>query len=254
LPRNVLNEDRHIHIAALQDSKHNSVCPVKLLVIHALRTGAVDASSWEDLTAQTLRRRDRTVQWKTPNRPVISAIVPGHCAFLDLEKPARTGQILNTLADMGRRAKLVVKATTHDLRRGSVKDISHLKEDVRGFATPAVAAAVGHRMSTYMNDVTASYNGGSDVSIWTLRAESGFKDRQAPMLADQRFVARIPGKHEAQTYCTAEGWDAEDPRALRTAKRRLVEDQETSWRIISKNADASADSLPHKKRFTTSKQ
>jgi hypothetical protein len=254
LPRNVLNEDRYIHIAALQDSKHNSVCPVKLLVIHALRTGAVDPSSWEDLTAQTLRRRDRTVQWKTPDRPVISAIVPGKCSFLDLEKPARTGQIMNTLVNMGRKAKLVVKATTHDLRRGSVKDISHLKEDVRGFATPTVAAAVGHRVSTYMNDVTASYNGGSDVSIWTLRAESGFKDRQAPMLADSLFVARKPEKHEAQTYCAAQGWDAEDPHALRNAKRRLVEDQENTWRIASKNADVSADTLPHKKRFTTSKQ
>lgn len=65
-PRNVLNEDRHVHIAALQDSKHNSVCPVKLLVILALRTGAVDATSWEELKTQTLRRQDRTVQWKIP--------------------------------------------------------------------------------------------------------------------------------------------------------------------------------------------
>jgi hypothetical protein len=105
-----------------------------------------------------------------------------------------------------------------------------------------------------MNDVTASYNGGSDVSIWTLRAESGFKDRQAPILADSPFVARNPGKHEVQTYCAAEGWDAEDPHALRNAKRRLVEDQENAWRIASKNADVSADPLPHKKRFTTSKQ
>jgi hypothetical protein len=58
-------------------------------------------------------------------------------------KPARTGQIMYSLATMARRAKLAVKVTTHDLRRDAVKDISHLKEGIRGYATPTVAAAVG---------------------------------------------------------------------------------------------------------------
>ena len=80
------------------------------------------------------------MQWKTPERPVISAIVP------DLETPAGTGQVIRSLANMGRKARLTVKVATHDLRRGSVKDISHLQSEVRGYATPAVAAAVGHRV------------------------------------------------------------------------------------------------------------
>jgi hypothetical protein len=66
---------------------------------------------------------------------------------------------------MGRKAKLTVKVATYDLRRGSAKDIAHLKEEVRGFATPAVAAALGHKVSAYMNDVTASYVGDSDASL-----------------------------------------------------------------------------------------
>jgi hypothetical protein len=210
-----------VAIAALQDEKHNSVCAVKLLVIHALRTGAVDALSWEELKAQTLRRRDRTVQWKTPKRPVVSAIVPGQCSFLDLEKPARTGQILSTLASMGRKAKLTVKVTTHDLRRGSAKDIAHLKEEVRGFATPTVAAALGHKLSAYMNDVTALYVGDSDASIWTMRAESGFKDRKAPMVGQSPFVAKNPNRDEVQKYCAKKGLDADDALVVRNVKRHL---------------------------------
>jgi hypothetical protein len=46
-------------------------------------------------------------------------------------------------------------------------------------------------MSTYMRDVTATYNGGSDVSICTLRAESGFQDHQAPMLANRPISREI---------------------------------------------------------------
>jgi hypothetical protein len=48
-----------------------------------------------------------------------------------------------SLATMARKAKLAVKVTTHDLRPDAVKDISHLKEGIRGYATPTVAAAVG---------------------------------------------------------------------------------------------------------------
>lgn len=249
-PRNVLNEDRDVHVAALQDSKHNSVCAVKLLVIHALRTGAVDATSWEELKTQTLRRRDRTVQWKTSERPVVSAIVPGQCSFLDLEKPARTGQILCTLASMGRKAKLTVKVATHDLRRGSAKDIAHLKGEIRGFATPTVAAALGHRISSYMKDVTASYTGGSDASIWTLRAESGFADRKAPMVGQSPFVAKNPNHDEVQKYCAMKGWDADDAIIVRRVKRHLVEDQEEAWRSENRNASVSTEP-PAKKKFLT---
>jgi len=156
---------------------------------------------------------------------------------------------------MGHKAKITVDVTTYDLRRGSVKDISHLKEDVRGFATVAVAKAIGHMNSTFMRDVTEQYNGGSDISTWSLRAQSGFKDRGAPMLADSPFVARIPERSEVQAYCAAQGRDAMDSRVARNAKRHLIEDQEKAWQADSKNAEASVDRPPKvKKRFTTGKQ
>lgn len=190
------------------------------------------------------------MQWKTPKRPVVSAIVPGQCSFLDLEKPARTGQILCTIVDMGRKAKLTVKVAPRDLRRGSAKDIAHLKGEVRGFATPAVAAALGHKISTYMNDVTASYVGDSDASIWTLRAESGFKDRKAPMVGQSPFIAKNPNRDEVQEYCAKKGWDADDAIIVRRVKRHLVEDQEEAWRIENRNAVVSTGP-PAKKKFLT---
>lgn len=144
---------------------------------------------------------------------MVSAIVPGQCSFLDLEKPARTGQIFDTLASMGRKAKLTVKLATHDVRRGAAKDIAHLGEETRGFATPTVAAALGHRVSSFMQDVTASYTGESDASIWTMRAESGFKHRQAPMVGQRPFVATNPNRDEVQEYCTKKGLDADESQA-----------------------------------------
>jgi len=71
-----------------------------------------------------------------------------------------------------------------------------------------------------MRDVTATYNGGSDVSICTLRAESGFQEHQAPMLAIGR-CRRNSDRDEIEAYCAAEGWNADDAKPIRRAKRRL---------------------------------
>lgn len=96
------NVDRCFRVDALHSNAHNATCAVKMLLIQALRVGAVAAKSWSELKAQTLGRADKTVQWTTPDHPVIPALI-GHNAFLDLAKPANVQQPL--------RNKLEVTAT-----------------------------------------------------------------------------------------------------------------------------------------------
>jgi hypothetical protein len=74
---------------------------------------------------------------------------------------------------MSIKAKCLVRLQVHDLRYGSARDIAHLPQsEIRGYSTMLVANAIGHKMSTFMNNVTEQYVGGSDVSTWNLRAAS----------------------------------------------------------------------------------
>jgi integrase len=167
------NHDRCFRVDALHRNTYNATCAVKMLLIQALRVGAVAAKSWSELQAQTLGRADKTVQWTTPDHPVIPALI-GHSAYLDLAKPAIVQQPLRNIHAMALKAQFVNKFRVHDLRHGVLADLAHLDDQskIRGHASLASAASVGHKMSTFMADTTESYIGGSDASTWTLRAES----------------------------------------------------------------------------------
>jgi hypothetical protein len=45
-----------------EQSAHNIVYAVKLLIIHTLRTGVIVAKSWQELKAQILGHIDKTIQ------------------------------------------------------------------------------------------------------------------------------------------------------------------------------------------------
>jgi hypothetical protein len=165
--------DRYVRVDILASAAHNSVCPVKLLIIHALRIGAVDAATWEQIRAKAIARADKTIQWTTPENPVIPQITISRKAFLNLEKPATTHQAIATMNTMSIKAKCVVRLRVYDLRYGAARDLAHLPRGaLRGYSNMMVASALGHKMSTFMNDVTEQYVGGSEISSWTLRAES----------------------------------------------------------------------------------
>lgn len=134
--RGLPNEDRHVRVNILTCDAYNSACAVKLLVIHALRIVAVAATTWEGLRANALSRADGTVQWITPENPVIPAITMDRTAFLDLGKPAGTHQVIATLNSMSRQAKTVVRLRVYDLRHGAARDLTHLDQSkLRGNAS-----------------------------------------------------------------------------------------------------------------------
>lgn len=174
------------------------MCAVKLLTIHALRVGAVHATTVEELIEVTIMRRDRTIQWVNPDQPVLCRLQDG---ALVLGEPAGNHQVNDTVNRLSLNAGVMEKLRPHDLRRGSIRDVSHLKKRGNlGFADAATAASAGHSMKTFMNDVTEDYNGGSNVSIWSLRAESDFRDSRAPKVASGGFkVKRIKAMRSMNT-------------------------------------------------------
>lgn len=190
----------------------------------------MESNSWEQLRANTISRTDKTIQWVTPHRPVISAYVPGQGAFLDPEKPGSTSQLLRTIYDMGNAAGLLVKVTTRDLRNGSASDISHLKNDPRGFAITTTASALGRKMTSFMMGATERYTDDSNISIRSLRAESDWADTRAPTFATTPFVPRVIKKYELEAYCETRGWDSTASICQERARRDLRQADLDKWR------------------------
>ncbi|KAI8720963.1 hypothetical protein NCS52_00542500 [Fusarium sp. LHS14.1] len=58
------------HPYELRDPSYHHVCPIKLLLVWALRTGAVHERSWEDLKVAINNHPDKTVVWTRPGMPV----------------------------------------------------------------------------------------------------------------------------------------------------------------------------------------
>src|SRR4051812_39567494 len=64
----------YIYRNALPDTVDNVICPVRLLLTLALRTGNVEYTTVEDIIREARLRPDKTVQWVCKERPVLCAI------------------------------------------------------------------------------------------------------------------------------------------------------------------------------------
>lgn len=123
-------------LGALPEPKDNLICPIRLLLIVALRTGNVEATSIDELRTKVLSTQRKMVVWKYPQRPVIPS---NRHKRLNLDTPAETSQMRETIAYATRIAGVLVPLTTHDLRRGSARDLANLPSPVVGIATKQTA-------------------------------------------------------------------------------------------------------------------
>jgi hypothetical protein len=126
------------------------------------------------------------------------------------------------IKSMSIKAKVTTRLRVHDLHYGSATDIAHLNQNkIRGYATMQVASALSHKMSTFMNDVTEMYTGGSNVSIWNLQATSTWEDSRAPKIGNTAFVPRPPREAELKEYCRTMDWDPSKPSNIENARHHI---------------------------------
>ena len=228
----------------LEQDAHNAACAVKLIIVHALRTGAVVAKSWQELKAQTLGRVDKSIQWITPDYPVISRIKRPQYSFLDLGHPASPSQLLASISEMSLKARFVTKFVVHDLRHGAIADLAHVDQNkILGHASMATAASVGHKMASFMRDVTEGYSGGSDVATWNIRAASNWTDSRAPRLARVPYISRAFAKDELKNYCESQGWDPTNKTKLSQASNVLRKADKNEWRAMWSNNSLSMQTI-----------
>lgn len=148
---------------------------VKLLLIVALRLGNVSGSTIDEVLDQARLRRDKTILWTHPERPI-------HCAYapvgisVQVDKPAQPHQAGHTLAALSRMAGVLTKLRSHDIRRGAARDLSHLGP-ISGLPTKQTSLLMGHSDKAFRQGVTARYVGSPSVDLWSSRLNSNYEDK-----------------------------------------------------------------------------
>ena len=223
-----MNVDRVVIIKPLNDVSSNPACPITLLLIQALRTGHVSAKSIETLLQTTLARRDHMVQWINESDPVVPKIKA--TTYLDFSTPAGIDQVYRTLRDAGFLAGIIAQLRTHDLRAGSVKDLSKLPAvQIKGVANEGVAKAIGHSRSSLRQGVTDDYIGGIETSLNKLIAENAKPDRFGPALGNDSYQNRVLPSSEIQEYCLQNELDPQIIRNRVLARRQIHQSDQDKW-------------------------
>lgn len=182
------------------------------------------------------QRRDKTIYWVYPKRPVLCAF--GQMgASVQPYKPAGNHQLTHTMAEAGPKAGFLARTRAHDLRRGAARDTANLSHPIKGYATPAVAALIGHSENSHMRGTTAAYVGSLEEDVWSRRVEENFDDSFQIDVTDESFVKRRKiGNLDLTEMCEIAGLDPLDVKNRRRVSNMHYEQTLEGWSTAAKNA------------------
>lgn len=212
------------------DPRYNSVCPIKLLIIHGLRRHAMCQADSVDSVMQQGKSKGVLV-WKSEvlELPVICAIdTPGKKLLYD--RPASALQVLNTVKRGGIYAGILAPIVSHDLRRGSAGDFPKLTDDTKGVATVKTALQMGHTATSYAKGVTQKYVGALKEDHWGPRlatSQADGVDLFGLQLAEGPLKMQRNRTDDVEAECRKRGIDPQD-RSARENVRRSMTKQRTA--------------------------
>jgi hypothetical protein len=177
------SDNRIVFFSALERAEDSCMCPIKLLMVHALRHGLCYGTTVPEVLKDAMGTRNKLVRWRYPKYPVLCARKKNP-HLLDLTAPAPATQITESIRSMGIVSGIIGHLKARDLRRGSARDTTHLAKTLRGSANVSTGLVLGHTRKTVANDISQRYSGPLQEDILSLRANSDFKDRLAPALSE----------------------------------------------------------------------
>lgn len=241
--RRKTNDDRVVMLRTLTEASVNMICPIKLLLVQAFRSGNVFASSLGELLETTWRRVDKTVQWRYPDRPVLPSMSQDNPAFLIWDKPAPALQLLLTTKEIGMVAGVLEELRSHDWRRGAARDLAYLPGPIQGAGNPAVAKALGHSRHTLGRGITDDYIGFIEEDLYEKRVANGFKGRRDPLLGEPFKKVKL-APDEITKYCVENGWETQDKVARKRAGNRINRLKKQRWITEEKERHLAPQALP----------
>ena len=188
------------YLRPLDDTESCHVCPITLLIVHALRHGLVHGSTVEQLLQHNAARPDLRVEWIYPHRPVLTTYVREPFLHCNLDEPASAAQPRRSIKEMGLVAGMLSRCYAHALRLGAIRDYAHLPKEAVGdpLEIDLVRRFAGHKPRTMQTGVTDRYMGDAALDLYNARAEKGgIHHRREPKFASdphdpsKRVQARI---------------------------------------------------------------
>ena len=195
-------------------------CPITMLLVLALRTGAVSSTTIGSLIAETKQRSRKAVAWAHPDRSVFSAFL-AQGRGLVLDKPAPASQLAQTLREAAILCGLAENLIPHDLRRGAAKDgqmlhAFHAKMNINA----SVGATLGHSRYSFNLGVTDQYVEPVTPDVWSERLATVTKrkwDLEPTVIPTS--TKRLRSTTAEVTAAMKEG--DQDPKARSKARRQL---------------------------------
>ncbi|KAK4979462.1 hypothetical protein LTR28_004529 [Elasticomyces elasticus] len=219
--------DKVVTVEPLESVENNVLCPIKSILIQALRTGHVAETSIDAVLLAALSRPSRTVKWVKGSDPVVPSIKR---PFLDFSTPAATQQVVDTIKAAGLLAGILEPLVSHDIRAGAARDVSKLASGlIKGSANEDVAKAMGHHRSSLFRGTTDDYVGGIESAVNTLIATDAKIDRFAPAIAPEGYLDRSLSTAEITKYCEENGLDPSVKKNRHRAGRALRKDDQDQW-------------------------
>ena len=237
--RGETNNDRSVLLKTLRSPSLNCICPIKLLLIVALRSGNLSGSI-DEVLAQASQRADRTIVWNFPDNSVLPAHVPSVQTFMNWTKPAPSNQLTATLQEMALICGILVALVAHDLRRGAGRDVANMKlppEVALGVADANVMGAMGHTRRSFALGITDDYVGSVEAAVYTHRAELMFQSRNQPLIGNP-FKKRKLSPEEVTDYCEKNSLDATTASGRGKAYRAIHASEIQAWREAEKSGPA----------------
>ncbi|KAK5703447.1 hypothetical protein LTR17_022089 [Elasticomyces elasticus] len=176
------------YLSPLLDEDSLHVCPIHLLLIHALRNGLVVGTNLKEVLANAAHRSDHTIVWTYPSRPVMTlfADLPSRC---QLDVAAPTGQLLQTMKELGLVSGLLGRSYTHALRLGGARDLLHVTKsavdgkETQAFTPDHVRGVLCHSQKAFDSGVTEGYMGELNTDFHQIRAAAKVVHLREPAFA-----------------------------------------------------------------------
>jgi hypothetical protein len=129
---------------ALQNPADNILCPVKWILVLALRSGNVIGHdrSVSDIISRANGRHDKQVLWRHPNRPVLCA--SGGAIAIDFDKLMPRTRANAILAHALRVMGTDVHMTPHSMRFGAADDLQIVAPETKGMVSERGVRSLCH--------------------------------------------------------------------------------------------------------------
>ena len=227
------SNNRIVILNALKGNQNNAICPIKWILVNALRTDNVEATSITELLASAKAHNKTTIRWKQGNLPLLycrDGLSKASQRATPYEDGALISVLRNVLDKASGLAGITKKLTTQALRRGGAQDVYMLKDKVQVSNLEVVGASLGHTPASTVAGVTNKYINNPGVDFWSARVKNQYDDPFGPEIVESTFVPPRVTTEEVNQVCKEESIDpgllASRKKAARVFRKRARDEWE----------------------------